>query len=260
MCNHNLKMPIYEIHITIILKSHEICHLENFIALNKSLCNELKLIRPHLCHAQSLYGEVPDQPMFTCCVNDSEEETIKKLHIISDKLISYLEEQNLVNLRVRNKIELKQRSYMIDLQNKKLLYNDHPYFEFHWKVGHSSKKFGYMEFIRDYDNKKMSTDYYKKYLTDEYFELEVICLKYGVHLSMNSDKDINSQYPIATLRVHNCSVSHALEQLEIVQNHLTSFNYIIVGTTQFEQAIFDDNIDFDKGWIFETIPEDIIVK
>jgi len=196
--------------------------------------------------------------MFTCCINDSETRTIEKLRIISNKLILYLAEQNILNPRIRNKIELKQRNYMIDLQDKKLPHNDHPYFEFHWKVGHNDKKFGYMKFITEFDNKHLTIDYYKKYLTESYFELEEICLKLGVHLSMNSDKNINLQYPIATLRIHNCSVDHALEQVKIVQNYLTEINYVIVGTTQFEQAIFDDDINFDKGWLFKTNPEDII--
>lgn len=251
-------MPIYEIHITVILKSYEICHLENFIALNDPLWKELQLIRPHLCHAQSLYGEVPAQPMFTCYVYDSEEQTIEKLHTISNKLILYLAQQNIINPRIRNKIELKQRDCMIDLQDKKLLHNDHPYFEFHWKVSHDTKKFGYMKFITEFDSENMSIDYYRKYLTDAYYELETECLKFGIHLSMNSDKNIDLQYPIATLRLHNCSVAHALKQLEIVQNSLSEFGYAIVGTTQFEQAIFDDDINFDKGWIFKTNPEDII--
>lgn len=255
-------MPIYEIHITVVLKSYEICHLENFITRNNLLWDELHLIRPHLCHAQSLYGEVPDQPMFTCYVNTTEAQTIKTLHIVRDKLTFYLKENNITNPRIRNKIELKQRDYMIDLQNKelplRLPYNDHPYFEFHWKVNHSEKKFGYMKFITEFDSEHLTIDYYKKYLTEAYFELETICLKFGVHLSMNSDKNINLQYPIATLRIHNCSVSHALKQLEIVQNYLTDLGYGIVGTTQFEQAIYDDNIDFDKGWIFKTVPEDFI--
>jgi hypothetical protein len=253
-------MPIYEIHITVILKSHQVCHLENFITNNTPLWQELQLIRPHLCHAQSLYGEVPDQPMFTCYVNDFETEVIKKLHTISNKLVSYLSEQNIINPRIRNKVELKQRDCMIDLQDKVLPHNDHPYFEFHWKVSHEAEKFGHMKFIPEFDNQHLTVDYYKKYLTPAYFKLEQECLKFGVHLSMNSDKNINLQYPIATLRLHNCSVAHALEQLVKVQNYLSTLGYLVVGTTQFEQAIFDDDIDFDKGWIFKSNPEDIIIS
>lgn len=35
--------------------------------------------------------------------------------------------------------------------------------------------------------------------------------------------------------------------------------YSIRGSVQFEMAIYDDNIDFDKGWIFKNEKQDIIV-
>jgi hypothetical protein len=42
-------------------------------------------------------------------------------------------------------------------------------------------------------------------------------------------------------------------------NYLESYGYGMVGTAQFEMAIYDDDIDFDKGWIFKENPQNIIM-
>lgn len=248
-------MPIYEIHITVVLKSDEINYLDKFISINNDLWDNMKLIRPRVCHAQSLYGEVPDQPMFTCSVFDSESNTIEKLHIIRDKLKDYLGSLGIVDTRIRNKIELKDRTKMLDLSGYKTLsYNDHPYYEFHWKICHPSKYFGYMNQSVDNDD----INKYKEFLTDDYFELETLCKDLHVHLSVNKNKFHSEQAPIATARFHNCSFDHAFNQLNIILSKLENMGYKSHGTVQSELAIYDDDIDFDKGWIFKDIPENIL--
>jgi len=249
---------IYEIHITCKLPCHELVHITNFINVNLDLWESLNLIRPHLCNAQSLYGDIPDQIMFTCCVKDYEINVISKLHIIRDKLIEYLRDIGINNTLIRNKIELKQRTGMVDLIDAKFPYNDHPYYEFHWKVIHDTKKFGHMVSNIDFDKQNLTIQEYKKFLTPEYFELEKIGLENSIHLSFNKDKDIHLQYPIATMRFHNCTKDYALDSLSSTLNKLEILGYKTSGTIQFEMAVYDDNINFDKGWIFKDKPEDII--
>ena len=126
------------------------------------------------------------------------------------------------------------------------------------KVVHNDKKFGYMIFNPNFNKENLTIEEYKRYLTDDYFELEKICLKNLIHLSFNKDKDIELQSPIATMRFHNCTKDYALEQMKITLENLEILGYKTSGTIQFEMAIYDDNINFDKGWIFKDFPEDIM--
>lgn len=251
---------LFEIHITLTLKSHEIQHLKDFIDNNKEVFTKMELIRPHFCHAQSLYGDIKDQAMFTSCILDTSESVIIKMNTISKLIRDYYLSFN-INPRIRNKVEMKDRRYMIDLENYKSPIIERPYYEFHWKIIKPDINFGYMVHDVNFDKTCQDTSFYRKYLTSDYYELEKECLKRGIHLSFNKDKPIKEQYPIATKRFHNCTRDFAFnivsnDILELKEQH----GYDKSGTVQFEMAIFDDDINFDKGWIFEDDPCNIIIK
>lgn len=252
-------MILYEIHITLVLKSFDIVHLENYINNNSKLFSDLKCIRPHICHAQSLYGDIKDQAMFTCCILGDNDSVIKKMFIISNDIKDYFNKLGIIT-RIRNKIEMKDRNHMIDLTNYKSQIINHPYYEFHWKVTAPDTNFGYMIHDLNFDLNP-DVNFYRKFLTPHYNDLEKRCLKRGIHLSFNKNKPIKDQYPIATKRFHNCSKEYALESISNDMQYLLSmYCYDKSGTVQFEMAVFDDDIDFDKGWIFKDYPSNIIIN
>lgn len=132
---------------------------------NTKLFDELGCIRPHLCHAQSLYGDIPDQPMFTCVVlcNDNSK-VINVMLRISNEIKKYFKEYGMTNLVMRNKIETKDREVMHDLNDT----NNDEYYEYHWKIEKEGSNLGHM---LTYDKNEMgnSVNIHRTYLTDEYF-------------------------------------------------------------------------------------------
>jgi hypothetical protein len=240
-------LSVYEIHITVILKPHEIKVMRNYINNDTELFSFLGCIRPHFCHAQSLYGDYPDQPMFTTCIaSHSDEKVIDTMNKISSRLQLALQLNDIHNPEIRNKVELKNSAAMRDLRDPECKKDQ--YYEFHWKITCESSPLGYM------------TEDSTAYLTDMYHVLADLCDSLYVYLSFNKDKPIVEQYPIATMRFYDCSIEEAKARVNYVLAELSSHGFSQSGTTQCEMAVYDSNVHLDGGWVFDKVPRNLIFK
>lgn len=183
------------------------------IALLRWYCKDKK-IKPIL--AAALHGDHPNQLMISKYKHGLSKEVIQRAKLIAADMNKY--GLDVIRIKVEAMIHCKGAP-----SGDEKPINDEDYWEFHLKI-------------------QLDTSI-------QHEQLANICSKHGSYISFNVLK--REFDPLITLRLYKCSYNEAMKKKEDLINSIEKGGFVNNNEIHQELSVYDDNVELDKGWLFE---------